>query len=104
FSCRTFPIALRIGFRLALLFGAFWFLRRVIGFVESGPLELDGRRRNQLAQRAAAFRAMRVRRIRKLLQDFDPLLTLLALVFVQRHALTNSGRMSAIPLSARPAG
>ena len=54
-------------------------LLRVVGDVEPGSLELNRRRREQLADRAAAVRADVERRIREFLDPLEPVLAGLAL-------------------------
>ena len=71
--------------RRARLPGVSGGLLRVVRDVEPGPLELDRRRREQLADRSAALRAGVGRRIRKLLDLLEPVLAGLALIFVEGH-------------------
>ena len=73
----------------------------VVGLVEAGAFELDGRRRHQLPHVAAAFLASGVWRIGELLDDLRPLVALRTLVFVNGHA---AWRVTAIPRHVRESG
>lgn len=57
----------------------------VIGDVPSGSFELHGGRGNHLLDPAAAFRALLDHWVGKLLNFFEAMTALFALIFVKRH-------------------
>src|SRR5260370_21644391 len=59
---------------------------REVGYVPATAFELNGRRGEQLLHRTAAFRTLLHQRIGKLLDLFKAVLTLFALIFVERHS------------------
>src|SRR3954462_10041999 len=75
----TFRFRLRRLRAAALLAG-------VVGDVPAGPLELEGRRGDELLHLAAAARAGGERGIIEALEDLGPLPAIQALVLVKRHS------------------
>src|SRR6185295_13704917 len=80
---------LALAFRLRLRIGGA-LLAGVVGDVPAGPLELEGRRGNELLHLAAAARAGGQGGIFEALEDLGPLPAVQAFVLVKRH-LDSSG-------------
>ena len=57
----------------------------VVGDIEAGAFELDGGRRNQLLESAAALPAFLERLVPELLQGFGPGPAFLAFIFMNGH-------------------
>src|SRR5580704_2276276 len=86
-AARTFRLALRRRRRRSIVARS-PVLRRllgVIGDIPSRTLELHRRSRQQLLQLSATMRTHRKRRVGKFLDPFGKAVTLLALIFVERH-------------------